>query len=218
MNRIARARIFAPLLFALSLTALLAIACSTTTQATITDVWRQPTQPLPHFSSWVVFGGRTEETTRRKVEDAFTAALASRGVRALPSYSLFPGDLPNRNDARAALERNMIDGVLVATMRGTRERVRYYPGHFVGGFWGDFYGPGWGASWATPYAATDEYVRFETSVWDPREEGKMIWSAIVEVENPESSEDSATSLAHTVVPALVREGLVPRDGHVARRH
>jgi hypothetical protein len=57
----------------------------------------------------------------------------------------------------------------------------------------------------------DAFVKFETSVWDASE-GKLVWSAVTETENPTSSHDFVKSLLKSVLPALTNAGIVPPKG------
>jgi hypothetical protein len=173
------------------------------------------------MKSLVVFGGRLNATNRRTLEDAFVSAIRAHGVRATASYTLFPAELPSADAARAAMQQTDADGFLVATMRGVSEKTTLVPGAYGGGFWGGFYGPGWGGPWDAGYVETDEFVRFETSVWDNRDNGHLVWSAVTQTENPRSGRDFAASLVHNVVPAISGTGLLPpatsRDRAIWRR-
>ncbi len=187
----------------------LSSGCSTSSPTTISDVWRDPSYAAGPMRNLVVFGGRLAATNRRTLEDVFVSALSTHGVRATASYTVFPGELPGRDQARAVMQQAGVDGVIVASMRGVNERQTYVPGAYEGGFWGGFYGPGWGGFWDPGYVETDEFVKFETSLWDPRGNGKLVWSAVTQTENPSSGKDFASSLTKTVVPAMARAGFLP---------
>jgi hypothetical protein len=182
---------------------LLGSACSTPT--TETAVWQNPTYAATApMRNVAVFAGHVNETERRTLEDSFVLALAAYGVRATPSYSVFPqGQVPGDQAAiRAALQQRGYDGALVSTMRGVTDQVNIQPSSgWAGGFYGAFWGPG-------SYAYTDRFVKFETTLWNPQS-GNMVWSAITQTENPTSGHDFATSLTGTVVPSLSQRGLIP---------
>jgi hypothetical protein len=159
--------------------------------------------------SLVVFGGRVSDTNRRIVEDGFVAALTKHGVRAIPSYTLLP-QLPSKDEARAALKQVGTDGFLVATLRGIHEQTTIYGGGgYNGGFWGGYYGTGWAG--APTQITTDQYVNFETSLWDGQGDGKLVWSALTETSNPSSRADFMSSLLNKVIPALTQAGLLPPE-------
>ena len=183
---------------------LVAAACSTPT--TETNVWQSPTYAAGPMKNIAVFGGRVNETDRRTLEDGYVAALASYGVHATPSYSLFPqGQVPKDQSAvRTVLQQGGYDGALVSTLKGVSEQVLVAPdAGWDTGFYGAFWGPG-----APVYAQTDQFVKFETTLWNPNS-GKMVWSAITQTENPTSGPNFVSSLTGKIVPSLAQAGLIP---------
>ena len=185
-------------------------ACTTAT--TVTDIWRDPSYTAGPMRSLVVFGGRMNDTNRRTLEDGFVAALATHGVRAMASYTLFP-ELPDKDVARQTTQRLGVDGYLVAALRGQTEQTTFVPSTYAGGaFWEGFYGPGWGGIWDPGYVVTNEFVKFETSLWDAHGGGKLVWSAVTETENPSSGRDFTTSLTKRIIPALGQAGLLGPAG------
>jgi hypothetical protein len=185
---------------------LVAVACSTPT--TETNVWQSPTYAAGPMKRIAVFGGRLNESERRTVEDGFVSALATYGVRAAPSYTLFPqGQVPTDvASVRATLQRAGYDGALVSTLKGVSEQVLVAPAaDWGGGFYGAYWGPG-----APAYAETDQFVKFETTLWSTSS-GKMVWSTITQTENPTSGRDFTSSLTKTVVPSLANAGLIPSN-------
>jgi hypothetical protein len=161
------------------------------------------------MKNMVVFGGRLDETNRRTLEDAFVSALENHGVRATASYRMFPGALPSTEVAQSAMHKAGVDGALVSSMRGTSEKTRFVPGTYSGDFWYGYYGPGWGGVLDPGYVVTDEFVNFETSLWDTRGNGKLVWSAVTQTKNPKSARDFASSLVRDVVRALATAGFLP---------
>src|SRR5262249_55905045 len=156
-----------------------AAACSTPTQET--SVWQSPTYAGGPMKNIAVFAGRVNATDRRTLEDGYVAALASHGVHATPSYTPFPqGQVPQDQPAvRTVLQQRGFDGALVSTLKGVTEQVLVTPGvDWAGGFYGGSWGPG-----APVYAQTDQFVKFETTLWSPSS-GKMVWSAVTQTENP----------------------------------
>ena len=188
-----------------------AAGCSSATPTEMTNVWKDPGYTAGPMKNFFIFGGRLNATNRRTLEDGFVAALTARGVRATPSYTLFPGDYPSKEEARSAVQGGGYDGLLVASMRGANEQ-EYVPGVYTGGFWDGYYGPGWGGAWDPGYVVTEEVVKFQTSLWDARGQGKLVWSAITETENPTSGKDFVSSLTGSVVPALAKAGFLPPQG------
>lgn len=185
------------------------VACATPTS--VTSEWKNPSYAAGPLHNVLVIGGRLDYSQRRTLEDGFVSALEAHGVRAIPSHDAFPGGLPDATMVRATVEKEGFDGVLIAAMRGIRERTAVEPGagwnggELYGGYWGDW-GPGsWGGGGAY---YVEEDVKFETTVWTPSG-SQMIWSAVTQTENPRSGKDFAQSLVKRVVPAMARDGLVP---------
>ena len=192
-----------------AVTALGAAACSETTTQ-LTDVWstRQAVAPM---RSVLVIGARTDDTARRALEVRFTDELATHGVRATPSYELFPNGFPTTEVAKDTVRQVGFDGLLVATSKGTTERTTVVPAGYDYDFWYGYYYPGWGG-WYPGYVYTDQYVKFETTLWDAREGGKLVWSAVTMTKNPSSGTDFLDSLSKAVFPALTKGGFIPPKG------
>jgi hypothetical protein len=201
---LSKLRSYAGIAVAMGAVTLASGACSTPT--TMMDQWRDPTYAAGPMRNMLIVGGKMEPTNRRTVEDAFVTALAKRGVHATPSYEMFPGALPSKDEARNAVLKQGIDGVLVANERGIKETTTIVPGAYNSGFWGGYYG-GWG-TYSPGYLQTDAYVKFETSVWDANQ-GKLVWSAVTETENPTSGKDFLKSLLKSVLPAMTTAGILP---------
>jgi hypothetical protein len=179
------------------------VACSTPT--TETNVWKSPTYAAGPMRNIAVFGGRVDSTQRHTLEDGFVTALAAYGVHAIPSYTIFGDQVPpEQATIRASLKNAGYDGALVSTLQGVAERVLVAPDADWGaGFYGAYWGPG-----APVYAQTDQFVKFETTLWDPNS-GKMVWSTMTQTENPTSGKDFVSSLTKTVVPSMAKAGLLP---------
>jgi hypothetical protein len=159
--------------------------------------------------SLLVIGARMDTASRRSLEDGFAAALAQHGVRATPSYTFFPNGFPSAEQARHTVEQVGFDGLLVATSEGVTERTHVAAGY---GFWsGYYYGAGW-EGWYPGYVYTDEYVKFETSLWNQRAGGELVFTAVTQTINPSSSKDFVASLTHEVIPALEKGGIIPKKG------
>jgi hypothetical protein len=158
------------------------------------------------MTSVVVFGGRLSGSERHLLEDGYVAALTAHGVRATPSYTLFPDGRvgPEPNAIRTTLLSAGYDGALVSTMRGASERILVAPGaDWAGGFDGAY------SAGSPPVAAAlDQVVAFETTFWSARS-GQMVWSANTRTDNPSSGRDFVSSLTQTVVPSLADAGLIP---------
>jgi hypothetical protein len=181
-------------------------ACSTST--TITQEWKSPTYAAGPMTNVLVVGARLDPAQRRTLEDDFASALRMHGVRATPSYTLFPDGMPDKAEAADVVHKNAFDGVLVSVLRGISE-VTYIDVRtgWSGGFFDGYWGPGWAGPPPPPQSQED--VKFETSLWDPHGKGKLVWMAVTQTENPASGPQFGSSLVKSVAPALAKSGLIP---------
>lgn len=181
-------------------------ACATKTS--VTQVWSaqmpETTQPMRKI---VVMATRMDEANRRVLEDSFVAALGEHGVEGVPSYRLFPDQLPPREQAQQAVDSVGADGILTANFKGVREQLSYSPGYYAGGFWGGYYGTGYGYS--SGYAYTDEIVNLETTLWDSRHVDTVVWAVLTNTTNPSSGRDFVKSVTKRVIPALAEAHFIP---------
>lgn len=181
--------------------------CST--QTTSINTWKNPSYAAGPIHDVIVFAARMTETNRRTVEDGLVSALANHGIHATASYTVFPGAFPSRAAAQPEIQRSAYDSVLVSTMRGVSEKTTIEPEGLYSG---------WGWAWEPAYLETDRYVKFETTLWDPRGSGTMIWSDETQTENPSSARDFVRSLLRNVIPAMDRAGLLPKAPESVSSH
>lgn len=188
----------------------LAAACSSSPPTSVTQTWKAPVTPTAPMRSVLVFATNMSEPSRRTAEDTFVASLKERGVNAQPSYKFFPGALPSRDEAREATHRANMEGVLVVSLKGVRERQTYVPGTYYGDFWGGYYGgSGWGG-YSPGYVDTDELVGVETTLWDPRAKDTLVWSAMTQTTNPTKTDEFAKSVADKVLPQMESARFIPK--------
>jgi len=159
------------------------------------------------MTNLLVVAARLDPTQRRTLEDGFASAMSMHGIRATPSYSLFPDGLPDSKQARDLVRKGSFDGVLVSVLRNLTEVTYIHVGvDFSGGFFDGYWGPGWATP---PPPQSNEDVKFETTLWDPRGKGKLVWSAVTQTVSPTSGRAFVTSLVNRIEPALVKDGLIP---------
>jgi hypothetical protein len=177
----------------------LAVAC-TTAETRMTDVYRERTYTGGPKTNVLVVGGRMTAGHRRLVEDGFVAGLVVHGIHAAPSYALFPGQIPSRDEVRSAIHDAGFDGVLVSTYRRIKEEQSLEPDDW--GSYVDWFYVGTGTT------VSDQTVVFVTSLVDPHTE-QVLWSARTETLNPSSGDNFVASLTKRIVPALTTAGLIP---------
>ena len=198
------------------LAAIAATAGACTTPTTIEGAWRDPNFGAAPLHKIMVVARVGNETNRRTLEDDYVATLSQHGVQAMASYHAFQEPHPDRNVVRQYLVSEGYDGALVTMYKGTRTQVYVSPDIGFYGYYGDYWNEGY-------YTATDQFVKAETSLWDPRT-GKLIWTATSETENPSSASDAMSSLVSRITKSLTDAHLIapstavsytPNQQHIA---
>jgi hypothetical protein len=185
--------------------AISSVACSTTTKVNNAG---DPTHSTAAPKTLVVFGGGLDEADRRSLEDTFVSALIAHGVRATPSYKLFPGTLPSWKEARATLQQATVDGALVSKLRVLRKNTMSVGKDGAPESWAVLQTPGWGDAYDPDRIAGGVIVRFETSLWDVHA-AKVVWSANTQTDKASLAKDFASSLTRALVPEMVKDGALP---------
>ncbi len=182
----------------------------------LTEHWRDPAWNQAPLHNVLVVVVRKEAGRRRIWEDALVAALRQRGIAATPSYRTFPDEVPNEDAIDEIMQKTAYDGIVMTRRLTSQEYVHYVPptvinyrtGHRWGGFYGRYHSY-WGTAYSPGYVENEVVVRNEVTVWDARDDGRMIWSGTASTSNPRSVDDLSASLAKTVVKNLVQDGIVP---------
>jgi len=197
-----------PLVFAL----ILAVGATTTACArmtTVEHVWRSPDWP-ESFTHVAVFGVSKRPGVRRSFETQMAAALGKIGVRATPSFQLFPGDSELRSEdiARVLGERG-IDGALVVRLVAIDRERRFvggggpYPYPMFGpryGFYGHYHGA-WAMTYAPGYMVDFDIFTIETNLYDVAS-SELVWSGLSETFDPRTVDRAIRSYTRTMVKAL----------------
>jgi hypothetical protein len=189
--------------------AMLVAGCTTAAPTAMTSIWKDPTYAAGPMTTIVVFAGRVNPIDRRALEDGFVSTLKAQGVKATASYTIFPAELPVRQDARSVLQKLGFDGVLVSIMTGAEDHRVLYPGGYSTSFWGGCCGPGWGTGWDPAYVSPDGLVEFDTSLWSGDDNGSVVWSAVTQTANPTSGGDFVSGLTKNVTSQLRTAGFLP---------
>jgi len=191
----------------------LVAGCSTTR---LSDHWRDPSWNEPPLHNVLVVVIRSEAGRRRIWEDALVATLRDRGIAATPSYRTFPDQVPDEDAIEDLMQKTNYDGILMTRRLGAQEYLHYVPPTYVavpgGRRWGGFYGryhSYWGTAYSPGYTEAEVVVRNEVTVWDARDDGRMIWSGTASTSNPTSVDELSASLSKTVVRNLARDGIIP---------
>ena len=153
----------------------------------------------------------TDGAVRRAGEDELVRFLKSgpRGqageLTAESSYRLLDDrDLPNLQKARALVEAQGFDGLVMMSYVSTQQKVTVQPASY-GTAWGYYgaravvYDPG--------YVRTDTILRVETTIYRVSD-GKLLWTGISRAMNPKDVPDLVRDVAKSVGEELRAQGLI----------
>lgn len=202
----------APRLSALAMAlALLLAACSTTTT---TAVWKDPQLGERRFTSILVMGVAEDQLARRKYEDALTAALAARGVRAAASYAVIAGSGKlSKEQIDAAVASGGYESVLVTHVLGIGEETVHYPGYYeyyrrpFYDHYYRYYAHTYDLVYRPGYTDTYTTVSLETSLYQAPS-GSVAWGMRSESIDPEDIDRLVNSLVNETIRNLAASGLI----------
>ena len=197
----------------LALSCLLLSACAGTT---LKNVWKDDAY-TGKVSSVLILGVTKNRAVRQMFEAELARHLQSKGLRAMPSFSLFNSD--ELNEKKVILEKaheNNVDSVIVAKVldvKTYRERVTdinryaggyYRPYGYRGGWYSDYY-----AGNATVRSYDIEYYvsYVETGLYLLDGE-KLVWTALTETESDSDIAESVTKLVEVLVAQLEQDGMI----------
>jgi hypothetical protein len=195
---------------AVTVAAVAATGCTTTS---LVNMWKDPSAPRQPLNSVLVVTLRKSPTSRRLWEDGFVASLKRHGVKATPSYQLFPGAAPDTAALIDAVRSRGFDGLLVAHEVSATNETHYVSGYLTAepvaylSPWTGHYYSYYARVYAPGYLETDHVVRYETEVYETREGGQLVWSGTTESINPASGAQVNKEIAHVVVPELINSGV-----------
>jgi hypothetical protein len=171
----------------------------------------------PPMRSILVLGITKDPTNRRLFEDQMVAQLATRGVKAVPSYRFAPdtGAMEQVKLEQAVKEAG-VAGVLLTRVVNVTEQVHVTPGMVMGppmgyGF-GGFYGY-YGGMWATSYYVpptvyTTQHVAADTRLFETTHY-TLVWSASTTTTPSGGSVGSMfQQFSQLIVDSMAKDGLV----------
>jgi hypothetical protein len=170
------------------------------------------------MQSVLVIGMMRNAAARRNWEDRMAEELSSRHVHATPSYSLFPGDLPDTDAVITQVRQEGIDGVMMVHPLGVESETHYVPGYVrtvptteydrwdgvYYNYYRHIYEPG--------YVETEQVVRHEIDVYSTGSDGRLVWTGTSESVDPASRDEVRVKVASKVVTELVSSGVLTKRG------
>ena len=187
--------------------------CGTTQ---LVNLWKDPSYQAAPLKKIMIIAMRKDQLNRRMWEDAFVTALKEdhAGTVAVPSYQLFPQDVPDPPAVQEKAKEEGFDGVLIVA-RVERDSLQTdVPGYTTSEPFTE-YSHKWGAYithyenvYHPGYTETQKVVRVRTDLLVAQEEGQLVWSATSEQIDPSSSGQFRSSVADLVMDKLAKEGIV----------
>ena len=193
-------------------TGLILSGCSTTSTSLV-NMWRDPSYTT-RMSRLLVIGIQKDQATRRNWEDRFAEELQKHGTTAVPSYTLFQGDLPDTQRVIEVVRRVGYDGVLMARPLGTQTEARWVPGYVrevpALGYdpWYGVYYNYYRRVYEPGYVENDQIVRYEINLWSARDSGRLVWTGTTESVDPMSVEQVSKEISSKIVPELAEQGVL----------
>ena len=191
---------------------LLGMGCSAT-NTSLVNMWRDPSYN-ERMSKLLIIGIQKDQATRRNWEDRFAEELMKHNVAAVPSYTLFPGDLPDTQRVVEMVRSQGYDGVLMARplsstveSRWVRGYVRDVPSVGYDPWYGVYYNY-YRRVYEPGYVETDQVVRYEINLWSTRDPDRLVWTGTTESVDPTSVEQVSREISAKIVPELQEQGVL----------
>jgi hypothetical protein len=189
--------------------AALLAACAPTTE--LVNSWKDPDAGQVQFKKVVAACLCRDPTMRRSVEDE----LSKRITGSTPAYTLISDDeLRDRELAKAKVHEAGFDGAVVMVLVNVDRTQTYVPGTSYAvpaaynTMWGGW-GYGWSAYYDPGYVREDQYVDFNTNVYQVEGE-RLIWASRSQTTNPSSVPGLVDEVISANVAELKKQGMLPK--------
>jgi hypothetical protein len=177
------------------------------------DSWKDQTYKRGTMKNVLVLAINNNKAKRRIWEDSYVEALKEKRIKATPSYRYYPNDVPEEKDIPDLFKENYDGIVLIQKVSEENKKYRvpgqlyYMPLNYGFGF-RRWYGMGYRVLRTPGYIERETVTQIETTLWEPSEDGKMIWSAITESVNPSSPRSFSKEVSDLVVPKMIRDRII----------
>jgi hypothetical protein len=186
----------------------LAVSCATTS---VVRTWKKTGFSGPAYKKVLVAGVLREESTRRALEDAFAAQIASASQTGLTSYKDIPAIASLSKDSlKQVVQSSGADAVLVVRFVRSEDRTsiqdRYT--HSPSGFGSSgLYDAWWGVGYYDPIQYHFEIYILESQLFDAQS-AEMIWSCVTESLEPGDLQKEISRFAGVVLGKLRKDGVL----------
>lgn len=190
------------------------------TSSRLIDTWKDETYRPAPTKNVLVIAINNNKAKRRLWEKTFVDAFSENGIKAEPSYKYYPQDALQEKDI-PDLFKNNFDRVVLIQMVSQEERKYHVPGTMYYQPWGfrRWYGMWYSRVYVPGYVEKERVTQIETTVWEPSEDGKMIWSGTTETVNPNSPQEFSKDVSSEIVPKILKDKiLIQRRQRVAQTY
>ncbi|MBL1277417.1 MAG: hypothetical protein COB30_015155 [Ectothiorhodospiraceae bacterium] len=188
-------------------------SCASTNTNGTTSAWKDPDFSTS-ISKVLVIGIHSSQEERRLYEDTLVKILKTKGVRSIPSLSLFPsGQALNREIISSAINADDFDSVLITRVisedsdsRNAPSRRNFPVRAFRRNLY-DFYNHSYPIVHATNYAQNHTTLSLETNLYNTMN-NSLVWSNQSEPFNPDNINDVSDDVSNTIVINLTNDHLI----------
>jgi hypothetical protein len=194
--------------------AALTLAIAGCTNATLVNVWRDPSFSGHRVRALMVVSRAQDPTARRLWEDAVRSQMMKDGVEVVASYQMFADAPPSKAALQKAVEERGLDAALVLKPLSPTASTRWVPG-WTSTEARTFYDP-WVRRnevvfrdrYHRGFHYTERFDRQQVTLWTAGDDARMVWAGTVLVPSRGAGELAADDIAKGVVPAMKKEGLL----------
>jgi len=196
-----------------------AVLVSCAASSKLTTSWSDPAATGRSYKKIAVVGITPRAPGRRMYEDAFVAALESRAVAAVASYTFAGEGKLDREAATAKLKEIGADAVLVTRLVDQETVKNFYPPSYstvatpamYHGGWYGYYSTGYTYMSDPGYVTEDKVYRLETNLYDLGNE-RLLWSGLTEttVMLGDSPTDQIVPVIQLLLYDMEKKGVLPK--------
>jgi len=173
------------------------------------EVWKEQSYRKGPMDNFLVIAINSNKTKRRIWEKTFAGELASIGIKAAGSYHYYPNEALTEKDI-PELFKNKFDGIILIQKVSEEIRKYHVPGSLYYEPWGfrRWYGWRYSSVYMPGYVDRERITQLEISVWEPGEDGKMIWSALTETINSDLPGNFSKEISSLIIPKMISDRII----------
>ena len=186
--------------------------CGVSTQ--MAGVWRDPAYLGQPNQKVLILALANNARNGLIWENALASALQAQGAQPLAGSATIPAAaMADTASIKAAVRNTSADLLAVTRLVAVDKEQEYVPGSTYyapsPGYYGysNYYMSSYAVVSTPGYIQENTIVKLETNLYDIKTE-KLIWSGLTHTVNPESAQETATSVAGTIVSDMVQKKII----------